>query len=991
MDKFSSELKFAFSDFIKLLKRNKKTVFLSILTIAFLCFLLAVTRPVNYLLQASFRDKGKTKANIQTSLSELLINPASSHDSEAISVMKSRFLLSKVIQSMNIQGKIWKAENSYPQAKNAYDNLLAEWAYWNNWQIPILTDPKAALQLDQIVYEGEIKQIFFLTVEDSHTFSVRSEKGQEMGKGSIGEPFYYQNLIFTVRNPDETPLEEDDVYIALIEPMSNMIQLIQKNLVITVDKDDKSLLKLQYKHRDRHFAKNFLNQLMNAYQGHLEDDHEISSIAQVNYLERRQQDAGEALEVLMDSYVKNVSHDMSVSGFTSLQQEMDFLAANLASNQQKLTEIELETRRLKNINCDECVHYDSYTGRGDPAIINHLLTEIRSLKQASDSLELALQTQPETSSQTTEALLEKNFKNLESINRCSSETDLLIACLHKKGIEPPKLEALNQAGYPLSAWLASYIEKETSWLNSEDPKKKPLLYQDFKRFKEHFFSYLETFRRLLKIQESTLQQKMRTHGSSKPEFGGISLETSKNLYITFVKELNDIEAKGKQHRFVLDQMQDPDFELSSLTALLSDPVSLERIATATQIVINIKDEDNRTQKELDRLAEELELQKIFLQAHIRQMAELLDLQTGSIRDKITAIQNTTLDLTHQQISLFKKHLGDYIGSRINNLSNEKKLLEDHQAALHERMATIPPKWASEQILNQNLVLQQKFLENLAAMVESKNITKNLEMVQSSPLDHAVAPLHPNPPRLVFFSIFGAVLGFLGASAFLFTRTMIRGIPASQDNLRLARFHVSGAISSLHGDEISATAPMLDNDLDTLRRLIARYEQEGPIQKPAKMILIAPGNGPDFSNTLAKLFAKKGQSTLKLQLGFKNETKPDGLLQYLEGKVPLPEIEKLDGFDFIPSGGTSRYREELLRSPRFIQLLEKLKPSYHWIIGVSPVKIPSAEAENLAKLFDGMAVVVTNETLQNLIAFSNTLDPIRKNSLTFVLSSRSSGG
>lgn len=869
----SEDLKYAFSDFLKLLKTHKKLLVTLSLVGMTLCFLLAVTRPVQYLLQSTFRDKGKTQANIHTSLTELLISPSSLQDSEAISVMQSRYLLSKVIKQLQIQGSINKIDTSSPALDNAQDNILIEWAYWNNWQVPILKDLGPKLALTQLEYPGEIKKTLVLTFTGPETFKIHTEEGKELGRGTLGQPALFGEVKFAVENPKGLSIAKNDQYLIVIEPLNDLATKIGKDLVINLDKDDKSLLQLQYKHRDRHLGKAILNALMRAYQQYLEDDHDLSSDIQVAYLERRQKDAGDALQSLMDNYVKNVAEDMTQSGFTSLQQEMDFLAQHLADNQQKLTEILLETKRLKNINCDECVHYDSYTGRGDPAIINHLLAEIRVLKQQSDALELALK---------------------------------------KSGPIKPK-EAFN----------------------------------------------------------------------------GITLETSRSLYLAFIQELNQLEAEEKQHRFIIEQLKAPDFELSSLTALLHDPISQERIATVTQVVIDLKDENNRTQKELERLNDELALQKGFLTAHIQQMADLLQLKTSLLHEKIIAVQAATLDLTAQQISILKKNLSDYIRTRIENLNQEKILLEEHQLALHERMASIPPKWASEQLLNQNLALQQNFLENLANMVESKNITKNLEMVQSSPLDDAIAPLHPKPPRLLFFSVFGAALGCLGAAGYLFSRSLIKGVPASLDNLRLTPLHVSGKISPFQGDEISATAPLLDTDLDTLRRLIARYEQDTLSTGRAKLLLIAPGNGPDFSNTLAKLLAKKGQTTLKIKLGFQKgqeDTSAPGLLQYLEGKAEAPAIEAMEGFDLISSGGTSRYSEELLRSPRFERLLDKFKPNYDWIIGVTSAKVPSAEAENLAKLFDGMVLVVTNETLQNLVAFSNSLAENRKSSLTCVISS-----
>src|SRR6187200_3331645 len=108
----------------------------------------------------------------------------------------------------------------------------------------------------------------------------------------------------------------------------------------------------------------------------------------------------------------------------------------------------------------------------------------------------------------------------------------------------------------------------------------------------------------MKIQESTLEQRMRTQSGLDQDFEGINLETSRHLHLSYMKEYNDLEAEEMQHRFVVQQLENPQFELSSLTALLHDPISHSRITRASEIVINLKDENNRTQKERERLIEE---------------------------------------------------------------------------------------------------------------------------------------------------------------------------------------------------------------------------------------------------------------------------------------------------------------------------------------------------------------------------------------------------
>jgi cellulose biosynthesis protein BcsQ len=109
------------------------------------------------------------------------------------------------------------------------------------------------------------------------------------------------------------------------------------------------------------------------------------------------------------------------------------------------------------------------------------------------------------------------------------------------------------------------------------------------------------------------------------------------------------------------------------------------------------------------------------------------------------------------------------------------------------------------------------------------------------------------------------------------------------------------------------------------------------------------------------------------------------LQYLESDAANPKIEKLSGFDWISSGGASRYSEELLRSPRFQSLLKELSARYDWILATTPATLPSAEAENLSCLFDASVVVVTHESLNTLIAFSEALPAEKEERLSFVFS------
>ncbi len=69
----------------------------------------------------------------------------------------------------------------------------------------------------------------------------------------------------------------------------------------------------------------------------------------------------------------------------------------------------------------------------------------------------------------------------------------------------------------------------------------------------------------------------------------------------------------------------------------------------------------------------------------------------------------------------------------------------------------------------------------------------------------------------------------------------------------------------------------------------------------------------------------------------------GLLQILKQKEGDLLIRRGQGCDYLPSGGYTPYGAELLRSDRFLQLLEQGKKEYDFVFLVFRSPIHSAES------------------------------------------------
>jgi hypothetical protein len=187
---------------------------------------------------------------------------------------------------------------------------------------------------------------------------------------------------------------------------------------------------------------------------------------------------------------------------------------------------------------------------------------------------------------------------------------------------------------------------------------------------------------------------------------------------------------------------------------------------------------------------------------------------------------------------------------------------------------------------------------------------------------------------------------------------MHGMPVSRDNLKASGYHVAGALTS--NFDHSQNQPLRDSDLETLRSISAFL----PNDSLKHSLLVGEDKGPNFSHTIARLLSKRGLKILLLNLSFNSQTEP-GLLQFLEGEVASPSIQKGENYDTILSGGISRFSNELISSKQFQNLLSSLKEEYDWVIGVSQSTSLAAETRDLLSLFEYGVFMMTDQVLQSL--------------------------
>ncbi len=209
----------------------------------------------------------------------------------------------------------------------------------------------------------------------------------------------------------------------------------------------------------------------------------------------------------------------------------------------------------------------------------------------------------------------------------------------------------------------------------------------------------------------------------------LTLPAAKDLYLHCLEKKNRFESEIKEHLLLQKRLNDPQFEISSLSRLLGDAVSAGLVQAASTVALKLKDGENRTVREQQRLQEELDTQKRFLHQHLTHLVDLQQTQLGIISDKIQTLQQQTINL----------------------LQGEKQLIEQKVAEIKEKIATLPEKWQRENLLLLKKEMGAHMLTAMTQLFESKNLNQKLYQASSSHLDLSIPPLRPRSPFLLVYS------------------------------------------------------------------------------------------------------------------------------------------------------------------------------------------------------------------------------------------------
>lgn len=929
-------------DLGRAIAKRKSLLICCMVIFSLLASVYTLNRSYRYTAEASFRIKENRTPNIGQSLLSFMNfgNAGVGDDTDAIPLMKSRKVLEEVARRLHLQGSVVEEKNRRGRLQRCKDNLAIEYALFRNRTAPLFTE-EANPVCREISYPGETPLSFRLSFDRAGGFTVRTMDGDRIGSGTLGSPFYGEGYVFTLHANDLKKIPQKQ-FILSLTPLCTLAKSLGDVIKIEPDKKAKNILRITYQHPDRMVAMQVVDVLMQEYRNYLHKEHEENSKLQLNYLDERKEASLNQLVNAMINHAGVVSKDISTGGFFDTDVELKFLINSQLESIKKLNELELQVERLHTILSlnDLCLiqHYSVHS----PSM-TAVVALLQDLKQKSDTLSLLLRQNP-VDQEKIELAFSLMVQDLHEVTQSESELHSLIEAIELGKPLSDDLHILKDPKLFINAWYQSLLNA----IAEGNPK-------EIEIQKETCLKYLHNLGNQYAIHAKIITERLTHQYNPQQQYQGIDLETANALMIKHNEILYALEIDKSNSQFVLQQLEDPEFEISSLSSTLEDPVCKDIITKSYALSLTLRDQFHRSAKEQERVRDEIAMQHRFLTSHLQQNVKISQLNQDLTKDKITSLQEIILELLHAKISIFENQIKEYITAEISSLKWEKNRLEKFVDEIHQKMAIIPEKWVSEQLLKQKIEMNKASAEELTRLVEGKNISQNLEVIQSTTVDTAIAGILPDSPRLLLFAALGALIGAFISLSYTLVESIFQGVASSPENLRLAGKHVSGFLTR------NPKKNVLDQDLSSLRQLIA-YAHE------AKTLLLLQGKGGDYSTIIASLFHKQGDKVLLLPLDCK-ECTPEkdlpGFLQYVEGKCDFPNVVSLETYDIIYPGSLSRFGIEYASSKKFHELLTWLMHRYDRIIAISSAPVESSEAFVLAKQFNVAAITLEDTPLTSI--------------------------
>jgi hypothetical protein len=866
-----------------------------------------------------------------------------------IAYFKSKRILYPLIEDLKLQGAILPESKIKSRLKNFKDNLLLEYRFLLRKDPQPISQDNPAIAIQELTFDGKAKVLFEIDFLNEEDFKVKSQYSLANNNGKLGQPFIFPEGSFTLGKQSYKTLASNQFKL-VVDTKEETYNEIFNYLTIESDEADPLLLEITYLSKNSALSAAFVNGLMKQYKKFLQEEQDDRNQFQLAYLSKRSSEVNSGFILDLNDYANNIKSLVIKEGYLDSHREIAHLSKLHDDGQSNLLRIENEIKRIKQFKTDDYLYCDNAF---NTEAIRELLNKRRANEQRQYSLELALKSgnsQNYTSIkenlqaryQTSLATLKTQLQNVVKASEILEENEALLISSNDPHFQSDLvLNWINEYNNLLPQILDS---KENTTLMPVESMRA------FYQSKNNLLHYFKENHNLLNIQLKNISFK----ANEPMEFSidntkGVDPETTELLYKKATEELERVQKDFKKITYVHAQIQEADFPINSLSSFLPDSTSQGIIKTSNQLYLDLQDTSNFTQKERVRKQENIKVLRQSLSIHLSRLINLMSLEEDSLQANIFSLQQATLDNSKQKGSILNASLDNIIQTRLESLTNEKKILVSQNKKLTQRMILAPNTWVKQKSLEAKTEINKSLLEEVSKLVETKNVQSNISLINSRPLEIAFQPLYPKNPLVVIKTIFFAILS-LSLCFMLFSFQVItKGPNAGAEYLKSIDQNFCGYLSSLANCPfacLSITEKVPSNDLQTIRQLIQDLKMlEGP-----KVIYTALNTSINY---LPHLFHLLNISKTKaLVLNFDSSPGEGNELEhYLEGKTE--DVVSKDFFDYtlISINTESPFLAEKLQLERFKQLLKQLKKTHPLIFFNCSKPITQGLSKSLFQLAD----------------------------------------
>lgn len=947
-DSFKDEFFLSFADLGRIARKKGKFILLLGMLCSLLGIFYAARKPVTYEAKAYFREKNASQSQ-GSGLAALLGRGGDESNTEPI--MVSRRVAEDVVRKLGLNVIITPLSEPNGILENLKKNLFLEKIDLQKKYYPprnqaekksedflSLKELKLPFSCNLHHYQGDAfyRSLIIEPLLHSSQYKVWDEKEKCLGLYQLGQKVVLDDCTFTLEGENTIAQR----FALTLLPVTTVAEDLKGSLDIARDKQHTKFLYITYKDQDPHKAALVVNQFISSYKQFLNEEHKKNVGEQLQYLQERQSQLVHDLDRLMYDNADQLKEHIISHGFEGLERKGGYLEKLADKFNSRLLEIACE---LSMLDTKEGIELST-----DNSAAIQMLNEKRILVQDRELLQISLQEQ--------KAGQEEDFEKNWALYRTE------LSDIRKE------MRALEQLQKRLSdpKALAEFWEKLNDKNLIEKFGANPFQgNSDVTEWMFHLEKYLENKSRFLKMREKLINEKLSYKKSPEAIYKGIDLVAARKIQHSLIEKIQQQASTSATLALASKRLDDEKCDIASLSASLNaDGLVAEHIKTAAEINYSLKDPYNNSPKDFERLKGRLDIVRAFLQLHVKEAAAMSKLQKKLMEHELLILKVNTLDLFNQKIAVYEEQLGNMQNAHKKKLQKEAELIHKELDRLNTRASKMPLHWLQQEKIEMLKKMNQGIHTELVKSIEAKNISQNIERLESTAIDDARVPLMPKRPRLLLWASLGLIAGILGSSFTLTAFEIKKGLVVTKENLALQGYKVFG---TLKGNE---------EDIHALRRAVS-FVKESPLMK---RIYVLGAKAPDSFDLMAHLLTLQGEKVLLIEASwFDKELKEQkaDLELYLLGHQntkPVPEAMQ-GGYDRLTTGPYSAFASELMNARKFEELMASFERMYDRLIVFLPLAVQATGAPEAVSKADLLLLSANNLRFPDLTDYLSSSKPL----------------